>query len=199
MPKTTAERPTGARMQDTTTPPEPGVAPDARTAAPSPADPPQVKAQSVSPRARKAAAEKAAAAKKPARGAATAKGGKGAKGASTRFEHKPKGPDLREDLRAFVQAQPSGWGHEDWVAFLDHLGTRGHDTSDPEAVGLLLERERLAARLEGIAGMGPRRVQAVVERYDTIWSAHQAGVDEIATVSGMNRSLAEKVRQALHG
>ncbi len=194
MPKTTAERPTVARMQDTPMTPEPGVALDARTAAPAPADPPQVKAQSLSPRARKAVAEKAAAAKKPAK-AASAKDGKGAK---PRFEHKPKGPDLREDLRAFVQAQPGGWRHEDWVAFLDHLAARGHDTRDPEAVGLLLERERLAARLEAVQGMGPRRVQTLVDRYETIWSAAHAGADELAALPGMNRSLGEKVRQALH-
>ncbi|HET7230177.1 MAG TPA: helix-hairpin-helix domain-containing protein [Longimicrobium sp.] len=177
-----------------------GVAPDARTAAPAPADPPEVKAQSLSPRARKAAAEKAASTGKPAKGAApkparTARG----KGVKDPFVHKPKGPDLREDLRAFVQARPSGWGHQDWTAFLDHLRERGHDTSDPEAVGLLLERERLWAALEGVQGMGPRRIQTVVERYDTIWSAHQANVDEMAALPGMNRPLAEKVRQALQG
>lgn len=191
MPKTTAGPATGARASSTPT----GVATDARTAAPAPADPPEVKAQSTSPRARKAATEKAAAAKKPAKPATKGKGGAKESG---RFVHKPKGPDLREDLRAFVQAQPSGWGHDDWINFLDHLRERGHDTSDPEAVGLLLERERLAAVLERVQGMGPRRVQAVVDRYETIWSAHHADVDEIATLPGMNRSLAEKVRQSLH-
>ncbi|HEU4557681.1 MAG TPA: helix-hairpin-helix domain-containing protein [Longimicrobium sp.] len=191
MAKITAGPATGARASSTKT----GVAPDARTAAPAPADPPEVKAQSTSPRARKAAAEKnTAAAKKPAKAPA-----KGAKKETGRFVHKPKGPDLKEDLRAFVQAQPSGWGHEDWISFLDHLRERGHDTSDPEAVGLLLERERLAAVLERVQGMGPRRIQAVVDRYDTIWSAHHADVDELATLPGMNRALAEKLRQALHG
>jgi len=195
MPKTTTGPAAGARPNDAR---PAGVAVDARTAAPAPADPPEVKAQSTSPRARKAAAEKtAAAAKNPAKaGAAKGKGGKAESG---RFVHRKKGPDLREDLRAFVQAQPSGWGHEDWITFLDHLRERGHDTSDPEAVGLLLERERLAAMLERVQGMGPRRVQAVVDRYETAWSAHRAGVDELATLPGMNRSLAEKVRQSLHG
>jgi len=193
MPRTTAG-PANAVRASTSQPP--GVAPDARTAAPAPADPPEVKAQSLSPRARKAAAEKAAA-KKPARGAAPK--GRGAKKETGRFVHKPGGPDLREDLRAFVQARPGGWGHEDWLAFLDHLRERGHDTSDPDAVGLQLERERLWAVLGRVQGMGPRRVQTVVDRYDTIWSAHQANVDELATLPGMNRSLAEKVRQALQG
>ena len=160
--------------------------------APAPADPPAVKAASLSPRARKAAAVKAVE-KKPAKRPAKKwvqdeKGG---------FAYKREGPDLRADLRAFVQARPSGWGHDDWVTFLDHLRERGHDTTDSEAIGLALERERLAATLERIPGMGPRRVQAVVARYDTLWSACRADVDEIAALPGMNRSLAEKVRQAL--
>lgn len=193
MPKTTAGPVQTVRAS---TPPAAGVAPDARTAAPAPADPPEVKAQSVSPRARKAAATKAAAAKKPAKATPARKGAKKETGP---FVHKPKGPDLKEDLRAFVQARPGGWGHEDWIAFLDHLRERGHDTSDPDAVGLQLERERLWATLERVQGMGPRRIQAVVDRYDTVWSAHHADVDELASLAGMNRSLAEKVRQALHG
>lgn len=157
--------------------------------APAPADPPAVKAASVSPRARKAAAEKPAAkpAKAPAKTKAAAKG----------FVHAPKGPDLQADLRAFIAARPGGWGHEDWVAFLDHLRERGHDTSDSELIGQALEHERLAAQLERVQGMGPRRVQAVVSRYDTLYSAALADVDGIAALPGMNRSLAEKVRQAL--
>jgi len=160
--------------------------------APSPADPPAVKAASLSPRARKAAAEKAVAAKKPAKVS-----GKAAKGETRGFVHKPKGPDLKADLRAFVTARPSGWGHDDWIAFLDHLRERGHDTSDPDAVGRLLERERLASVLERVQGMGPRRVSAVVDRYETAWSCARADVDEIAGLPGLNRSLAEKVRQAV--
>jgi hypothetical protein len=195
MAKTTADATTAVRATST----KPGVAKDARTAAPAPADPPEVKAQSTSPRARKAAAEKAAPARRPAASKTTTKAAKGKGAKETGFVHTPKGPDLKEDLRAFVQARPAGWGHGDWVSFLDHLAERGHDTTDPDAIGLLLERERLWALLEGVQGMGPRRIQAVVERYDTIWSAHHASVDEIATLAGMNRSLAEKVRQALHG
>jgi len=160
--------------------------------APAPAVPPAVKAAALSPRARKAAAVKTVAkkpAKKPTkRWVQDEKGG---------FVYKREGPDLRADLRAFITARPSGWGHDDWIAFLDHLRERGHDTSDSEAIGLALERERLAATLERIVGMGPRRVQAVVERYDTLYSACRADVDEIAALPGMNRSLAEKVRQAL--
>jgi pyruvate/2-oxoglutarate dehydrogenase complex dihydrolipoamide acyltransferase (E2) component len=161
--------------------------------APAPADPPAVKAAALSPRARKAAAAKAVE-KKPAKQPAR----KWVQDENGGFVYKREGPDLRADLRAFITARPSGWGHDDWIAFLDHLRERGHDTSDPETIGLALERERLAAALERIQGMGPRRVQAVVERYDTLWSACRAGVAELAELPGMNRALAEKVRQALN-
>ena len=165
-----------------------GTAAESR-GAPAPADPPAVKAASLSPRGRKAVAEKKAAPKKPAKKwVQDEKGG---------FSYKGQEPDLKADLRAFVVARPSGWGHEDWLAFLDHLRERGHDTSDPDAIGRLLERERLAAMLERVQGMGPKRVAAVVDRYETAWSCARADVDEIAGLPGLNRSLAEKVRQAL--
>jgi hypothetical protein len=158
--------------------------------APAPADPPAVKAAALSPLARKAAAAKPVA-KKPAKTwVQDEKGG---------FVYKREGPDLRADLRAFVTARPSGWGHDDWIAFLDHLRERGHDTSDPETIGLALERERLAAVLERVQGMGPKRVASVVDRYETVWSCARADADEIAALPGMNRALAEKVRQALNG
>lgn len=167
-----------------------GTASESR-GAPSPADPPAVKAASLSPRARKAVAEKATEQKKqPA---------KPRKGETKRgFVRKPKGPDLQADLRAFIAARPAGWGHDDWLTFLDHLRERGHDTSDPEAIGRLLERERLAAMLERVQGMGPRRVGSVVERYETAWSCARADVDAIAALPGMNLALAEKVRQAVN-
>ena len=163
--------------------------------APAPADPPEVKAAATSPRARKAAAEKAAA---PAKGVgkAAAKGKKAATYKRDEFPTK-RGPDLRADLRDFAVARPGGWDHHDWLSFLDHLRERGHDTADADAIGLALERERLAVLLGQVPGMGPRRVQAVVERFDTVWSLHHADLDQIAAVPGMNLSLAEKVRQAI--
>lgn len=157
--------------------------------APAPADPPAVKAASLSPRARRAAATQAAAKKPAKRWVQDEKGG---------FAYRRVEPDLKGDLRAFVMARPAGWGHEDWLAFLDHLRERGHDTSDPDALGLALERERLASILERVQGMGPKRVSSVVGRYETVWSCARADVDEIAALPGMNRTLAEKVRQALN-
>ncbi|HEX8697074.1 MAG TPA: helix-hairpin-helix domain-containing protein [Longimicrobium sp.] len=161
--------------------------------APAPADPPEVKAAATSPRARKAAAEKGAAGKV---GSALAPAKRAPK---RKVPHSvaARTADLRADLRDFASARPEGWGHDDWVGFLEHLRGRGHDTSDADAIGLQLERERLAVVLERVQGMGPRRVQAVVERFDTYWSLARADVDQIAAVPGMNLALAEKVRQAV--
>ncbi|HEX2081736.1 MAG TPA: helix-hairpin-helix domain-containing protein [Longimicrobium sp.] len=104
---------------------------------------------------------------------------------------------LKADLRAFASARPSGWNHDDWVAFLAHLAERGHDTSNHDDIGARLERERLSVVLEGINGLGPKRVNALVDRFHTLWSMRHAHPTEIAAVSGMTRPLAERVAQEL--
>ncbi|HEU0298979.1 MAG TPA: helix-hairpin-helix domain-containing protein, partial [Longimicrobium sp.] len=104
---------------------------------------------------------------------------------------------LKADLRAFASARPSGWNHDDWVAFLAHLAERGHDTSNDSDIGARLERERLSVVLEGINGLGPKRVDSLVSRFHTLWSMRNAHPTEIAAVSGMTRPLAERVAQEL--
>ncbi|HWK88649.1 MAG TPA: helix-hairpin-helix domain-containing protein [Longimicrobium sp.] len=105
--------------------------------------------------------------------------------------------DLRADLRAFAEGRPSGWEHADWVAFLEHLAAKGHDTSDCEAIGRMLERERLAVVLEKIPGLGPRRVDALAERFETLWSIRHATAEAVAAVQGIPRALAERVVEAV--
>ncbi|HEX2209871.1 MAG TPA: helix-hairpin-helix domain-containing protein [Longimicrobium sp.] len=100
---------------------------------------------------------------------------------------------LQADLRAFALARPSGWNHDDWQAFLGHLAEKGHDVSDHGAIGIRLERERLAVVLEAMEGLGPRRVQSLVDRYQTLWSMRHADPGEVAKVPGMTRPLAERV------
>jgi hypothetical protein len=104
---------------------------------------------------------------------------------------------LQADLRAFAQARPGGWNHDDWVAFLADLGTRGHDVSDAETIGSRLEQERLAVVLGAVQGLGPKRVQSLVERFHTLWSIRHADAGEVAAVPGMTRPLAERVVEQL--
>lgn len=104
---------------------------------------------------------------------------------------------LRRDLREFVQAHPGGWGHNEWIGLVNLLRDRGHDTTDTDAVGLALERERLTLVLERVPGLGPRRVKAIADRYPRIWNVMQAGAEEIATAANLPRSVANRVKDAL--
>ena len=108
-----------------------------------------------------------------------------------------KAPDLRKDLRDFASGRPQGWNHEDWQAFLEHLRTRGHDTSNADAIGLALERERLALALEKVEGVGPQRVRALADRFVTIWSFRNADVEEIAATAKVRRDMAERIRSSV--
>lgn len=104
---------------------------------------------------------------------------------------------LRKDLREFVQANPGGWGHNEWIGLVNLLKDRGHDTSDTDAVGMALERERLTIVLEGVPGLGPRRVKAIADRYPRVWNVMQAGAEEIAMAANLPRAVAQRVKDAI--
>jgi hypothetical protein len=172
----------------------------------SPADPAELREAGavVNPGTAETSARKRAAspARPRAAGPTTPKRGKAEKGESyaesaARRNAGKETDRLRDDLREFASARPSGWGHDDWLAFLDTLKERGHDTSDAEGIGRQLERERLATVLSSVPGLGPKRVEALVERFETLWSARHAGVEEVASVPGIPRALAERVAEAL--
>lgn len=124
-----------------------------------------------------------------ARGRAT--GARGAKQGSD------KGSDLRKELRGFAESRPEGWSHDEWTGLLGSLQKRGYDTSDPDRLGLELEKERLALKLEKVPGLGPARVRSLTEHFGTLWSLRHADVDQIASVSTINRPLAERISEAV--
>jgi hypothetical protein len=107
------------------------------------------------------------------------------------------GSELQQDLREFAGARPQGWSHEDWLSFLDYLKGRGHDTGDAEAIGRRLERERIALALEGVEGLGPRRVEALEQRFGNLWHLRQASAEEIAALPTISRPLAQRIRERL--
>jgi hypothetical protein len=104
---------------------------------------------------------------------------------------------LAADLRAFAVARPAGWGHDDWLSFLAHLGEQGHDVTDAEGIGARLERERLGVVLGTVQGLGPKRVDALVERFHNLWTLRQASPGDVAGVPGMTRPLAERLVEDL--
>jgi hypothetical protein len=108
-----------------------------------------------------------------------------------------KSPDLTRDLRDFAAARPQGWEHDDWESFLGHLRNRGHDTSNADAIGLALERERLALALQQIQGVGPQRVKSLTDRFTTVWNVRNADVEEIASAARIRRDLAERIKTSV--
>jgi len=106
---------------------------------------------------------------------------------------------MNERLREFVERHPDGWNHEEWTGLLAELEQSGADVTDPQRVGLALEKTRLEWELarRSVKGLGPKRSEALAERFGTVWSLRQASVDEVAQVPTINRSLAEKVVQAM--
>lgn len=102
---------------------------------------------------------------------------------------------MNQHLRAFVESHPEGWGHEEWLGLLADLTHQAFDVSDTEAVGYALENERLAweLRRKALPGLGPKRIDAVVDRFGTLWSLQNADVEELASIKTIPSSLAEKV------
>jgi hypothetical protein len=110
-----------------------------------------------------------------------------------------KGRGMQEWLRAFVDSHPGGWDHNAWHGLLTDLSASGHDTADTEAIGRELERERVRAVLEGagVKGLGPKRRDALVEHFGSLWALRHASADEIAALPHIRRDLAEAILQAI--
>jgi len=100
---------------------------------------------------------------------------------------------MKKQLKAFVERHPDGWSHEDWMGLLAELEQSGTDVSDAALVGLELEKTRLAWELgrRSVKGLGPKRREALVGRFQTLWELKQASVDELAETPTITRDLAE--------
>ncbi len=107
---------------------------------------------------------------------------------------------LMDELKSFVETHPDGWNDGDWNQLLTQLNQEGHDTSDREQIGWTLEQERLAfaIRRKEIPGFGAKRIQAVVERFGTVWNLRHASASDIAEIPTIHKSLAEKLESAFH-
>lgn len=122
-----------------------------------------------------------------------------ARASGSRSGGKAETPDLQKDLRDFAAARPQGWSHEDWLNFLEYLKGRGHDTAESDRIGARLERERIAVALEGVEGLGPKRLDALQQRFGNLWHLKNATAEQIAELPSINRGLAERISERLAG
>lgn len=106
---------------------------------------------------------------------------------------------MKQHLQAFIEAHSHGWDHHEWLGLLAELEAAGVDVSDPDAIGYELENERLAAELrrQGVQGLGPKRIEAVVDRFGTLWNLQHAEVEDVAEIRTIPGALAERVVAAV--
>ena len=58
---------------------------------------------------------------------------------------------------------------------------------------------RKRSTLEDIPGIGPKRRQQLLKQFGGLQGLARAGVEDIATVEGISRQLAQQVYEAFHG
>jgi len=106
---------------------------------------------------------------------------------------------MQKLLDDVIETHPNGWDHLSWLELVAELEAHGFDVADPDAVGVELEKRRLVWELERhrIRGLGPKRIQAIADRFGSLWKLRSADVDTLAEIRTIPAALAEKVVSTL--
>lgn len=106
--------------------------------------------------------------------------------------------NLAAELQQFVSEHRDGWGDREWTTLLNRLHEQGHDLSSVDTIGLELEKQRLRARLSAanIPNLGPRRIDSIVSRYQTIWALKRQRIEDVAIDCKVTAEIAQMVINA---
>ena len=95
------------------------------------------------------------------------------------------------------RSNPVSFGKEtDLLLFLQRVRDEAHRF----AVSFHRRRRRKTAvqsSLDGIPGIGPKRKEVLLKHFKSVHNLRSAGVEEIASVPGIHRQLAETIKEAL--
>lgn len=111
-----------------------------------------------------------------------------------------KGPARRAGFETWILANREAQPGPNHAASL--LAQRIRDEAHRFAVqGHRRRRQKRAQQspLEGVAGVGPKRRQKLLSHFGGLQGVKAAGIEELARVEGINRSLAESIYQHLRG
>jgi hypothetical protein len=107
--------------------------------------------------------------------------------------------ELAMEIMAFVGHHPHGWAHDEWLGFLHQLGASGFDASDPDGIGLALERARVRTVLKqiGIKGLGPKRIESIAAEFSFLPQLRDTDPGQLAARTGLPAKLAKEVIEKL--
>jgi excinuclease ABC subunit C len=112
-----------------------------------------------------------------------------------------KGASRRPGYEEWVRPPPAGPLHPGPASPASHLVQRVRDEAHRFAItGHRARRGKATTHssLEDIPGIGPKRRRQLLSHFGGLQGVQKAGVEELASVPGIDRSLAEQIFRSLH-
>ncbi len=112
-----------------------------------------------------------------------------------------KGPSRRPGFEEWIRPAPAGALHPGPASPASHLAQQVRDEAHRFAItGHRGRRNKATTRstLEEIPGVGPKRRRQLLNHFGGLQGVTRAGIEELASVPGINRVLAEQIFKALH-
>ena len=112
-----------------------------------------------------------------------------------------KGPERKPGLETLVIAGEGRTLHLPETSPALHLIQQIRDEAHRFAITGHRQRRartRRTSPLEGIPGVGPKRRQQLLRQFGGLQEVARAGVDDLVTVKGINRALAQQIYDAFH-